>query len=384
MSYLIASLTFLASLTLLVYSYGFIDFNLTLSSNPIFLKMIAPLQHLVYFVRPLSMKIYLGIFAFLFICFLCSLQYYKTTKHTKFPWKLFILVMLVLTVAYPMLSYDVFNYMFHGKILWFYHANPHSIAPQEFSGDLWLRFMRWVHTPSAYGPVFTAIESPAYLLGIGKFVPTLYLMKATMVAFFAWSVYLVGRVGELIKLDKNSIIRAQLILAFNPFLLLELVVNAHNDAVMIALLLFALYLALINKTKLSILSLMLSIGVKYITALTLPLYFIKNHKIKILFITLMLYLPILVSPGRFQPWYLVWPLLPATLINTPFSRLWIILTSLAGLIFYIPYIATGFWNNSTAFVSAVLYLPIILTAIYYYWRVYRSKIILPISANRSK
>lgn len=363
MSYLIASLALLSSLTLFVYSYGFLDFNLTLSSHPLFLKFIEPLQHLVYFDRSHSIQVYLVILAISFLLYLLLLTKQNKLVGNNFPWKVFGIIILVLTIAYPMLSYDVFNYMFHGKILWFYHANPHTVPPQEFSNDLWLRFMRWVHTPSAYGPIFTTIESPAYLLGLGKFVPTLYLMKATMVAFFVWAVFLVGRIGELLKFSKENVIRSQLLVAFNPFLLLELVVNAHNDAVMIALLLFALYLTLINKTKLSILSLALSIGVKYMTVLTSPLYLIKNPKHKILFITLILFLPILFSPGRFQPWYLVWPLLPAVLINTSWSKLWIILTSLAGLIFYVPYISTGFWNNSLPFVSLVLFTPVVITAI---------------------
>jgi len=349
MTSILATCYLLLATTLFIYSYGFLDFNLTLSSNPTFLKLIAPLQHLVYFDRPHSIQVYLVIFILLFSLYIVTVS---RVRYKSFPWKFYLALILILTIAYPMLSYDIFNYMFHGKILWLYHANPHIHAPLEYTGDLWLRFMRWVHTPSAYGPVFTAIESPAYLLGFGKFVPTLYLMKATMIGFFVWSIYLVGKIGGL---------RAQLLLAFNPFLLLELVVNAHNDAVMIALLLFSLYLLLKNKTKLSLLSFALSVGVKYMTALALPFYLIRDTRYKVIFITLALYLPILFSPTRFQPWYLIWPLLPATLIGTSWSRLWIILTSLAGLIFYVPYISTGFWNNSTPFVSLILYLPPMLT-----------------------
>jgi hypothetical protein len=351
------TLLLIATFALFIYSYGFIDFNLTLSSNPVFLNFIAPLQHLVYFDRSLSAQIYIGIFFFLTLIFTGILEYWNTGILKAFPWKLFLLIIGILVISYPMLSYDVFNYMFHGKILWFYHANPHTIAPQEFTNDLWLRFMRWVHTPSAYGPIFTTIESPAYLLGLGKFVPTLYLMKATMAAFFVWSVYLIGRIGT---------VRSQLLLAFNPFLLLELVVNAHNDAVMIALLLFALFFLQHKKTKLSLLSLALSIGVKYVTALALPLFIIRDSRFKIYFITLILLLPVLFSPGRFQPWYLVWSLIPAALINTSWSRLWVILASLAGLIYYIPFVATGFWNNSIPFVSLILYTPVVITMLYFF------------------
>jgi hypothetical protein len=264
-----------------------------------------------------------------------------------------------------MLSYDVFNYMFHGKILWFYHSNPHTVAPLFFEKDLWLRFMRWVHTPSAYGPVFTLIESPAYLLGLGKFVPVLYLMKATMIAFYVWCIYLVGDILRKLKLDHSTIILSQLMLAFNPFLWLELVINSHNDAVMIALLLFALKSSLANKKIMSILSLIGSVGVKYVTAVTTPFFLIKNPQLKITLIALSLLAPILVSPGRFQPWYLVWPLIPAALINTSWARVWIILTSIAGIAYYPLYISTGFWNLGDVFRLSLIYGPTTLSAIYF-------------------
>lgn len=353
------------SCTLLaVYSYGFLDFNLTLSSHPLFLNFVVPLQHLVYFDRHLSTQVYIGIFIVMFCAYIGLMVHWFNDKLISFPWRPILLVIAILTIAYPMLSYDVFNYMFHGKILWLYHMNPHTHAPLEYTGDLWLRFMRWVHTPSAYGPVFTAIESPAYLLGMGKFVPVLYLMKMTMAGFFIWCIYLIGKIGERLKFSHDHIIRSQLLLALNPFLLLELVINGHNDAVMIALFLWVLTYSL-KQTKVSVwLALTLSVGVKYITALTAPVFLLKNPQHKILTSTALLLAPVLLSPGRFQPWYLTWALIPSVLINTHWSRVWFYLASLAGLIYYIPYIYTGFWNNSLPFVACVLYLPIVLTIIF--------------------
>jgi hypothetical protein len=251
--------------------------------------------------------------------------------------------------------------MFHAKILWFYHANPHLHAPLEYTGDLWLRFMRWVHTPSAYGPVFTAIESPAYLLGLGKFVPVLYLMKATMVSFFVWCVYLIGKIGTILKFDRKKIVYSQIIIAFNPFLLLDLVINSHNDAVMVGIFLFAFYLHLKNKNKLSLVSLAASIGVKFVTALTLPVYFFRDPKIKILLASFALFLPVALTPGRFQPWYLTWSLIPASLIGKMWSKIWIMLASVAGLAYYYPYVRTGFWVDSTNFKMLIIYIPVLLT-----------------------
>lgn len=366
MSKLTFPLYFIFAILLTIYSYGYLDFNLTLSSHPLFLKLVAPLQHLVYFNRPLSAQVYAFIFLTLFVLYFFILLPKYRPAH--FPWKNYFVIMFILWLSYPMLSYDIFNYMFHGKILWLYGANPHTVAPLSFEGDLWLRFMRWVHTPSAYGPIFTVIESPAYLLGFGKFVPVLYLMKATMILFYIWCVSLVGQIGSQLKLNKNVIVLSQLLLAFNPFLWLELVVNAHNDAVMIALLLCAIKASLERKKILSSLSLIFSIGVKYVTALTVPFFLLKNNHLKITLMTFSLLAPILFSPGRFQPWYLVWPLIPAVLINVTIARVWVILASFAGLIYYIPYIFSGFWLNTFPFVSTVLYLPVLFSIIFFFFR----------------
>ncbi len=363
MSKILVTFYFLLTTILAIYSYGYLDFNLTLSSHPIFLAFLAPLQQLVYYDRPQSAYVYAVIFASLMTLYLLLLR--RKSRPATFPWLIFLLLMFILWLSYPLLSYDVFNYMFHGKILWFYQSNPHTVAPLFFEGDLWLRFMRWVHTPSAYGPVFTLVESPAYLLGLGKFVPVLYLMKATMIAFYVWCVYLVGVIMRKLNQDNSTIVLSQLMLAFNPFLWLELVLNAHNDAVMIAFLLFALSSSLNHQKVLSMVSLVLSIGVKYVTALSAPFLLIKNNRLKVILITLSLLAPVLLSPGRFQPWYLTWSLIPAILINHSWARVWIITTSLAGLIYYIPYIYTGFWNLSDVLRLSLIYGPTTITVIYF-------------------
>lgn len=353
----------LAATSLFIYSFGYLDFNLTLSQNPIFLDFVAPLQHLVYFERIQSVKTYSVILLLIFSLYTGILAYRRTGILPQFPWRPFLLVVVILTLAYPMLSYDLYNYMFHGKILWFYHMNPHVHAPLEFSGDLWLRFMRWVHTPSAYGPVFTLIESPAYLLGLGKFVPVLILMKFTITAFFVWTIHLIGEITKKLGFSKDHILAAQLLIAFNPFILLEVVVNGHNDAVMISLFLLSLLYSLQSKLGKSLIALGASIGTKFVTILTTPMYLIKDSKMRVMFVSLALLAPVILSPGRFQPWYLVWALIPAALLDYAWARIWIVLASIAGCIFYVPYIATGFWVNSLPFVASIIYLPIALSLI---------------------
>lgn len=347
-----------------IYAYGFLDFNLTLSAHPTFLQVTQVLQHLVYYDRPRSALVYSLLMMGLFALYLLILRAVSKMAKPHFPWVAFLLLMFVVTVSYPLLSYDVFNYMFHAKILWFYHQNPHLHAPLEYSGDLWLRFMRWVHTPSAYGPVFTLVESPAYLLGLGKFVPVLYLMKATMAGFFASCVYLIGRLGHKLGWSTSRLVVAQTLIAWNPFLLLEFGYNGHNDAVMLAFFLLACLSFVSARRSLGSLAWLLALGVKFMTGLTALTLLVKSSKSRLFLSTLLLYLPVLVSPGRFQPWYLTWSLLPASLLEMQGPRTWILLASLAGLVYYIPYIATGFWVDTIAFKLGVIYVPLVLSVLW--------------------
>lgn len=359
----------LLALLILVYSYGFLDFNLTIFSHPFFLEKVGRLQRLVYFDRPQSALLFVVIVAYSFGLYLLTLWTASRRQLAVFPWRPLAVLLFFLTLAYPMLSYDIFNYMFHAKILWLYHANPLTHAPLEYQGDLWLRFMRWVHTPSAYGPVFVAVESPAYLLGLGKFVPVFYLMKLSMTLFFLWCIQLVGELGRILKLPTPRIVLAQLLLALNPFLLLELVVNSHNDAVMLAFYLTALLLHAKRRVLHAWVAAMLSVGIKYVTAITTPLLLLpRSLSLRLWFTWSLLLLPVLISPGRFQPWYLVWSLIPAVLLESPGVRIWYLHASLAGLLYYHPFIRTGFWLNSLPFVSLILYLPLLGLLVPLIWR----------------
>lgn len=78
---------------------------------------------------------------------------------------------------------------------------------------------------------------------------------------------------------------------------MDVIVNGHNDAVMMALFLLSLLYSLESQLAPSLASLLLSIGTKYMTALTLPIYLIRSPKFKIWFSFLVLLSPVLVLLG---------------------------------------------------------------------------------------
>lgn len=357
-------LFYLLALLLFLYSYGFVDFNLTLSAHPAVTGLVAWSRSLAMFNRPSSLYAYLAIVILFYLFYFITLLLNYRHQNPQFPWKSIIFVASVLAFAYPFLSADVFKYLFAAKELLLYHANPHTVAPQVFADDTWLRFMRWIHTPSPYGPVMTGLAIPPYLLGLGKFVPTLYLYKLMSLGWYLLSIWLVGR------LSSRRPVLAQLFFALNPLILTEWLVNAHNDAPMITLLLLTLYLHKQGRVGWSLLSLLLSIGIKYVTVLALPITFLSK-KFAPIYIQYSLFFVLLLAPllyhysTQYQPWYVTW-LVPLAALSG--SRVMMSLTaaySLGALLRYTPFIQTGLWHARPLYFAFLTFAPLLVTALYF-------------------
>lgn len=340
-----------------VYSYGFVDFNLTLSSHPYVLSFVSLVQQLALFNRPLSLLFYLILISAFF-----GIYYFVLAHPPKStPWKLLVILGLIFSLSYPLLSSDVFKYLFSAKTVIEYGANPHLVAPQVFEGDLWLRFMRWIHTPSPYGPLQTALAIPYYLLGFGKFVPVLYLYKLDQLFWYLLAVWAIGKLGG------SS--RARLFFALNPLVLLEWLVNAHNDAPMISLALLSLVLFYSQKRFLSALALLSSIGIKFVTVIFLPLFVLPKlqvQKLALIISALLAVIPLVYHYNvQYQPWYVTWIIPFVALL--PSRRLWWIVAaySFGALLRYIPFVQTGLWQGSASYFAALTFLPPFLTALGY-------------------
>ena len=61
-------------------------------------------------------------------------------------------------VAPPLLSTDLFSYIAYGRLGGTYGVNPYLYGPNVISFDplYHLVGLQWTHTPTAYGPLFTA------------------------------------------------------------------------------------------------------------------------------------------------------------------------------------------------------------------------------------
>ena len=349
---------FLISIFVFIYSYGFVDLNLTLSSNPVLFNFVTWVQHLVYFNRPLSLKVFIILIVLLYLLYSITLLLHYSLK--RFPWRFITLLALILSLSYPMLSSDVFKYLFSAKEILVYHANPYLVTPNSFPDDTWIRFMRWVHTTTPYGPVFTGLTIPYYLLGFGKFVPILYLFKLDQVAWYLLAIYLIGKLKGL---------KAQLFFALNPLVMMEWLVNAHNDAIMITLLLLSLYLYTLKQRTWSFITLLFSIGIKYVTAIFLPFIFLK--KLALSTITHSLLAALAIAPllyhysWQYQPWYVTW-LIPLSALS---PHKWI-RSSVAAYSFsvfsrYLYFVGTGSWLGTPLWHALMTFTPPVLCGLYF-------------------
>jgi hypothetical protein len=333
-----------------LYSFTQVDLSLTFSQLSIYQTVEKYLQHIGFYQRPLSTLVFIVITSLLFL-FYVSFLYFAKKGQLKLK-ALIILTVLtaaILAFSYNAFSYDLFNYIFDAKIVSHYHQLPYFYSALDFPKDPMLNFMRWTHRFYPYGPSWLILTVPLTFIGMDYFLPTFFLFKILMALSFLGSCYLIYKISVKI-FPENKLLNVAFF-AFNPLVLIESLVSAHNDIPMIFFILLSIYLFLQKKKVLSWLSNLFSVGIKFSTGALLPLFIlielfdrtgrkINWEKFFIASIILSLATVLFASVRTtFQPWYLVLPLSMAAFVP---KKLYIFIPSLVASIFavgiYIPYV----------------------------------------------
>ncbi|MHB1131075.1 MAG: hypothetical protein ACYC4L_01670 [Chloroflexota bacterium] len=177
---------------------------------------------------------------------------------------------LTLLATYPVGALDVFNYIFHGRLIVYYHVNPYVVSPIAYQQDPMLPYLLWTDWPSTYGPLWTAISGAVANTYGGNLLWGLIAFKAVALVFYlatATTVYLL-----LLRLGRANAAAATLMFAWNPLILFEALVNAHNDIAMACFAALALYALAARRLSLALPLLMASVLIKFLTALFLPVF----------------------------------------------------------------------------------------------------------------
>ena len=339
------------------YSFTQIDLGLTLSKISIWQTAEKFFKNIGYFQRPLSSAIFIAVIFLLFTFYLLILNAIRKKEISKKAiWCLIIAITVILTFSYNAFSYDLFNYMFDAKIVTYYNQNPYIHKALDFPGDPMLSFMHWTHRLYPYGPTWLGLTVPLSFVGMQFFLPTFFLFKTLISVSFLGTVFFIGKI--LRKFSLKDELFGITFFALNPLVVIESLVSAHNDIVMMFLMTWALYLLMTNKYVCSIILLILSIGVKFATVFVLPIYililFLQRRRKEVnwqLFFTaiaVIMIIPVILASYRanFQPWYLLNILPFAALVS---KKYYVFIPSIFLSLFttfeYLPFLHSGNWDT---------------------------------------
>jgi hypothetical protein len=185
-----------------------------------------------------------------------------------------VLFSLPLLLCPYLFSRDIYSYIIYGRIAALYGENPALSAPSAYVHDPFFAYLvAWQSTPSVYGPLWTLFSHGLTLLvewaGGGLWLYVLAYKFAMLTAhmlntLLIWQIMRAWRPGQQIY--------AALLYAWNPVALIEFVGSAHNDVVMICLILLAVLCSQRGHWRLAFAALLGAALIKWIAVLLLPLW----------------------------------------------------------------------------------------------------------------
>lgn len=189
------------------------------------------------------------------------------TVSKKYFYYILGLVLLLCFVIPPFMSRDIPGYLLASDIFWgnkgaLFEVNLANSSWSHYLGNLW-----WLNYPTPYGPLFVFSLLPVWLLALKSFWLGIYGFKLISLGLFLFSAYLVKKMSD----EKTF-----WLYVFNPALLINFVLEGHNDLWIIVLLLLFLQRKYLGK----ILSLLGAVFIKYTAIILWPLTWFASGKFK--------------------------------------------------------------------------------------------------------
>ena len=140
-----------------------------------------------------------------------------------------------LLVVAPLFSRDVFSYAAQGEMM-SHHINPYNYGPGTIGSGPFVTGVDglWLNTPAPYGPFFLMLAGSAASLSGHNALVTVLLLRLMSVAGVALIAFCIPKLARAYGRDPGAAFTLALL---NPLTLLALIGGAHNDAIMVGLLL---------------------------------------------------------------------------------------------------------------------------------------------------
>jgi hypothetical protein len=169
----------------------------------------------------------------------------------------------------PLLSTDVFSYQAYARMFAVYGYNPYLHGPHAIALDSVYPFIgaKWVGTPTAYGPLFTALSA---LLAPLSLAAAVLVYKG--VAALA-SLALVALVWNIARNRGVDPVKAVVLVGLNPLVVVYGVGGGHNDLLMLTAMMAGVSLLLQHRDRAGAGSVVLATAVKLTGGLLGPFAF---------------------------------------------------------------------------------------------------------------
>jgi len=160
----------------------------------------------------------------------------------------------------PLFSRDVYSYAAQGEMV-SRHINPYVYGPFTLGGSPYVPPVDplWLNTPAPYGPLFLIVDGLLASLSLHNMLATVVLLRIFAVVGVLLIAWAVPKLARLHGRDPGAVFGLAVL---NPLVLFALVASAHNDAIMVGLLLCGLVLAKQGRPVLGVVLVALAAAIK--------------------------------------------------------------------------------------------------------------------------
>ncbi len=216
----------------------------------------------------------LAFYLALWVTFLLYMAVFALSHHLprRATVAVIVVVIVVFTLAPPLLSQDIFSYISYSRIWVLDGLNPYVHASSAVPADAAIPYVGWRDATSAYGPLFTFFTAPIAFLGVAG---ALWTMKAIGAVSLLLILYFTALSSQLIGRDW---FRPVLFIGLNPLVLVHVVGGAHNDAMMVMLLMLSVWTVLSRMEFAGGISAVAAFSVKMSAAVAIPFLVIGSKR----------------------------------------------------------------------------------------------------------
>jgi alpha-1,6-mannosyltransferase len=175
---------------------------------------------------------------------------------------------LLLLPGYPLLSNDIFKYIFDGRIMAVYSDNPFVRVPAEYPDDRFYDLVYWKAVVNAHGPIWRVLEAASARAGGESCVNAVLAMKVWPALAYVGTTAVLFAILRATCPDRALV--GTLAYAWCPLVLLEALQNGHNDVVAALPVLLALWAARSGRWRLAVLLVAVGFLVKPLAAAAGP------------------------------------------------------------------------------------------------------------------